>query len=50
MPRPGVKDSTGDVGRVTLERLRIAKPFTFLSGETGLRWAISRTVVQVAFP
>jgi 4-hydroxy-tetrahydrodipicolinate synthase len=31
----GVKDSTGDVGRVTLERLRIAKPFTFLSGDDG---------------
>jgi len=29
----GVKDSTGDVGRVTLERLRIAKPFAFLSGD-----------------
>jgi 4-hydroxy-tetrahydrodipicolinate synthase len=31
----GVKDSTGDVGRVTLERLRIAKPFAFLSGDDG---------------
>lgn len=31
----GVKDSTGDVGRVTLERLRISKPFTFLSGDDG---------------
>jgi len=29
----GVKDSTGNVGRVTLERLRIAKPFAFLSGD-----------------
>ncbi len=31
----GVKDSTGDVGRVTLERLRISKPFAFLSGDDG---------------
>lgn len=31
----GVKDSTGDVGRVTLERRRIAKPFAFLSGDDG---------------
>jgi 4-hydroxy-tetrahydrodipicolinate synthase len=29
----GVKDSTGNVARVTLERLRIARPFSFLSGD-----------------
>lgn len=31
----GVKDSTGDVSRLTEERLHIAKPFTFLSGDDG---------------
>jgi len=29
----GVKDSTGNVARVTLERARIQKPFAFLSGD-----------------
>jgi len=29
----GVKDSTGNVSRVTLERRRIAKPFSFLTGD-----------------
>lgn len=29
----GVKDSTGNVARVTQERARIRKPFTFLSGD-----------------
>lgn len=31
----GVKDSTGNVGRLTQERLRISKPFAFLSGDDG---------------
>jgi 4-hydroxy-tetrahydrodipicolinate synthase len=31
----GVKDSTGNVARVTQERARIAKPFAFLSGDDG---------------
>lgn len=29
----GVKDSTGNVARVTMERLRVRKPFSFLSGD-----------------
>jgi 4-hydroxy-tetrahydrodipicolinate synthase len=29
----GVKDSTGNVARVTMERLRINRPFSFLSGD-----------------
>lgn len=29
----GVKDSTGNVARVTMERLRIDRPFSFLSGD-----------------
>ena len=29
----GVKDATANVGRVTLERLRITKPFSFLTGD-----------------
>jgi 4-hydroxy-tetrahydrodipicolinate synthase len=29
----GTKDSTGDVSRVTQERLRVTKPFCFLSGD-----------------
>jgi len=29
----GVKDATGNVARVTQERLRVTKPFSFLSGE-----------------
>lgn len=31
----GVKDSTGNVARLTLERLTIKKPFSFLSGDDG---------------
>ncbi len=34
LPRvQGIKDSTGNVSRVTEERLRITKPFSFLSGD-----------------